>query len=240
MSKQWVAAAVLVMLPCWGPQPVAAEEAPKRRTIDVSGRGEVSVAPDLAILAFAVETANPEAGTAVSQNAAKSAKVSAALKSRLGPKDSMSTTRYSLEPRYQYPERGSDAPPTITGYVARNDVRLEIHALDGVGALIDAATAAGANRVSELQFTLEERGPALRSALAKAGSEARAQAESVAAALGVQLKQVVAATAAPPPIEPRFYEGAAMRASAEAKAPTQVEPGAVSVSATLNVTYEIE
>ena len=218
----------------------AAEDGPKRRTIQVSGYGEISVAPDLVIISFAVETATDQAAVAVEQNAARSSKVAAAIKQRLGSKDHVSTTRYSLEPRYQQPERGSTAPPRITGYLARNDVRVETHALDDVGRLIDAATEAGANRVSDLQFTLEDRNPQLRAALAKAGAEARAQAESIASALGVQLKQVLSATTQSAPIVPRRYEGAAMMAAAEARAPTSVEPGEITVSATLQVTYEIE
>lgn len=218
----------------------AAETAPKPRTIQVTGSGEVSIAPDLAIVSFAVETASEAAASAVEQNAARSGKVAAAIKQRLGSKDHISTTRYSLDPRYQQPERGSTVPPKIVGYVARNDVRVETHALDQVGRLIDAAIEAGANRVSELQFTLEDRNPQLRAALAKAGAEARSQAESIASALGVQLKQVIAATTQSAPIVPQRYQGMAMMAAAEARAPTSVEPGEITVSATLQVTYEIE
>ena len=210
----------------------ASEDEPKRRTIQVTGYGEVSVSPDLAIISFAVETAADRASEAVEQNADRSSKVAAAIKQRLDSKDRVSTTRYSLEPRYQQPERGSTAPPRITGYVARNEVRLETHRLDRVGQLIDAASGAGANRISELQFTLEDRNPQLRAALAKAGEESRAQAESIASALGVSLKQVVAASTQFAPIVPRRYEGAAMMAAAEARAPTSVEPGEVTVSAT--------
>jgi len=228
---------VSVLLAGWV-APVEAQTEPKKRTIEVSGSAEVSAAPDLAIISFAVETTAADAAAAVEQNAARSAKVTSALKQRLGGKDQLSTAGYGLEPRYQQQERGSQAPPTIAGYVAHNDVRVQTHNLDHVGQLIDAAIAAGANRVSELQFTLEDRNPTLRIALAKAGSEARAQAESIAAALGVQLKQVIAASSSPPPIMPRRYEGRAL--AAEARAPTPLEPGDVTVSATLQVTYEIE
>lgn len=213
------------------------QETPKRRTIEVSGTAEVSAPPDLAIISLAVETTAQEAGSAVEQNATRTAKVTAAIKQKLGAKDRVSTTRYALEPRYQQAERGSTDAPTITGYVSYNEVRIETHALDGVGQLIDAAIAAGANRVGQLEFTLEDRNPTLRVALNRAGSEARAQAESVASALGVQLKQVVSANSQSP-IIPRRYEGMAMRA--EARAPTQIDPTDVTVSATLQVVYEIE
>src|SRR5438093_1279145 len=64
-------------------------------------------------------------------------------------------------------------------------------------------------------------------------------AESAAKGLGVGIRGVVAATTASPPIvtPPRY----AMAMTAEARAaPTPVEPGQVTVSATLQVTYEIQ
>jgi uncharacterized protein YggE len=210
-----------------------------RRTITVTGQGEVTASPDLVILTVAVETAAPRAATAVGENAKRSAAVVGALKSLVGKGDKVTTSRYSLEPRYQSNKPGEVTEPRIAGYVARNDVQVETHNVDGVGALIDAANRAGANRISGLQFALSDRSEQLRAALEKAGSEARAQAESVAKALGVTLKHVASATTSTGPvIQPRYFERGV--AAMEARAPTPIEPGVVSVSATLQVTYTID
>jgi len=217
-----------------------AGESPQQRTITVTGEGEVSASPDLAIVSFAVETTAAAAREAVDENARKSAALAEALKKKLQDKDKISTTRYSLDPVYEQRDRGSSAPPAITGYVARNEVRVELHAIDTVGVLIDVATEAGANRVSDLQFTLDDRASFLHDALQSAGRAAHAQAMSVATALGVKLKQVVSATTSSPPIvAPRRYQSVGM-AMAESRAPTPMEPGEVSVQATLYVVYEIE
>jgi uncharacterized protein YggE len=217
-----------------------AEEGPQQRTITVTGEGEVNASPDLAIVSFAVETTSTLAREAVDENARKSAALAEALKKKLQDKDKISTTRYSLDPMYEQRERGSSGPPAISGYVARNEVRIELHAIGTVGALIDIATQAGANRVSDLQFTLDDRASYLHDALQRAGHEAHEQAKSVAAALGVKLKQVVSATTSSPPIVlSQRYQSVGM-AMAESRAPTPVEPGEVSVQATLHVTYEIE
>jgi uncharacterized protein YggE len=211
-----------------------------RRTIIVTGQGEVTAAPDLAIVAVSVETSAAKAASAVGENATRSATVAAALKALIGKDDKLTTTRYSLDPRYEPAKPGQPTEPRITGYVAHNEVQVETHKIDGAGALIDAAIAAGANRVSSLQFTLSNRNEQLRAALEKAGAEARAQAESVAKALGVKLKGVIsAATSTAPMVPPRFFEGRGMAAMA-ASPPTPIEPGTVSVSASLQVTYEIE
>jgi uncharacterized protein YggE len=210
-----------------------------QRTISVTGQGEVAAAPDLATVAVAVETAAPSAAAAVDENAKRSAAVVSALKGLIGKEDKVTTSQYSLEPRYQSGKPGEVAEPRIAGYVARNEVQVETHKIEGVGTLIDAANRAGANRISGLQFTLSNRNEQLRAALEKAGSEARAQAESVAKALGVTLKQVASATTSTGPvIQPRYFERGV--AAMEARAPTPIEAGTVSVSATLQVTYTIE
>ncbi len=210
-----------------------------RRTISVTGQGEVTAAPDLAILTVAVETTAASAAAAVNENAKRSGAVVAALKAAVGKDDKITTAHYALEPRYQPGKPGEPSEPRIIGYVARNEVQVETHKIDGVGALIDAANGAGANRISGLQFTLSNRNEQLRAALEKAGAEARAQAESVAKALGVTLKEVASATTSTGPvIQPRFFDRGV--AAMEARAPTPIEPGTVSVSATLQVTYAIE
>lgn len=213
---------------------------PPLRAIDVTGEGEVKVAPDLAIISFAVETTAPTAAAAVAENAQRSAAVSAAVRPKLTAKDKVSTTRYALSPVYEQRDRGPAAAPRITGYVASNAVRVEFHAVDGVGALIDAATTAGANRVDGLDFTLEERAAAQSDALKRAGADARRQAEAVATVLGVKLGRVLSANTSGGPIAlPKSYPRG-MVAMAESHAPTPVEAGDVTISANLQVSYEIE
>ncbi|MGD9763840.1 MAG: SIMPL domain-containing protein [Candidatus Binatia bacterium] len=212
------------------------------RTLAVNGEAEVKVAPDLAVISFAVETAAPTAGAAVGENAKKSAALADAIKQKLGPKDKVFTTQYALHPVYEQRERPTTAPPRITGYIASNAVRAELHAVGDVGALIDAATAAGANRVDNLDFTLEERAAAQTQALQRAGQDARRQAEAAAAALGVKLGRVLtASTGGSPIIIPKSYaRDRGMVAMAESRPPTPVEAGDVTVTATILVSYEIE
>ena len=70
--------------------------------------------------------------------------------------DKLTTTGYGLDPQYAPIKSGEPNQPRIVGYVARNQVRAETHAIEAVGKLIDAATTAGANRVDGLEFTLEQ------------------------------------------------------------------------------------
>ena len=239
MRHRWVLGALLLTAgsvhAAWSQE----KTAEPRHTIAVTGQGEVKASPDLVVASFAVETTGPRATEAAAENAKRSAAVAAALKALLAPEDTVGTTRYTVEPRYESARPGEAHEPRITGYVARNEVQIESRRIDKVGALIDAAIGAGANRVGSLQFSLSKRAELLRSALEKAGADARAQAESAAKGLGVRLKGVVSATTSGAPIvSPRRFE-AAMAAEAH-MTPTPIEPGEATVSATLQVTYEIE
>jgi uncharacterized protein YggE len=207
------------------------------RTITVVGHGSVAAAPDLAVVELTVESTAATAGAAASANAETTTAVLEAVRERLADEDEVSTARYSLDPRYARRQPGSSAPPDITGYVARNQVRARIHDPALIGGLLDAAIAAGANRSSGLRFVLEDRAPHLRLALAEAGRDARAQADSVAAALGVELGEILQASSAAPPPAPVRLEAQRMAMAADA---TPIEPGDVTVNATLTVTYRID
>ncbi|MBI4515925.1 MAG: SIMPL domain-containing protein [Deltaproteobacteria bacterium] len=236
---QWLPLMILVGLTA-GTTVVAEEKTDERkRTIAVTGQAEVQAPPDRLTVSFAVETTAARATDAAAENAKRSSAVAAALKAQIAAGDSVSSTRYSLDPRYDTARPGESREPRITGYVARNEVQVESRKIDSAGALIDAAIAAGANRISGLQFSLSQRAEVLRGAIEKAGADAQAQAESVAKGLGVRLKGVLSASTstAPMPMSRRF-EGMAM--AAEVRAPTPIEPGEMTVSANLHVTYEIE
>lgn len=233
-----IASMLAALACCLAAPPVRADDTPPRRTIEVSGQGEVKAAPDLAVVSFAVETTATTANAAVADNARKSGALAEELKKQLGANGKVTTTRYSLDPAYEQRERGAAAPPRITGYIARNQVRAETRATDSVGKLIDAAIGAGANSIDGLEFTLQERAAAQNDALQRAGQDARRQAEAGAAALGVKLGKVLNATVSGPPVVMPY---ARMRmVAAEASAPTPVEAGDVTITASLQVTYEIE
>ncbi len=209
-------------------------------SIAVTGQGEHSAPPTLAVVGFAVETAAPTAGQAMDENARKSQAVSDAIKAAIGDKDRLSTAGFGLDPVYDHrQERTGNQPPAITGYIARNEVRVETLNTKDVGQLIDLATKAGANRVSGLHFTIEDQREARDRALEKAAEDAKRQANTIASSLGVRVGKVLAATtslASQPPPMPFFRAAMAM----EAQATTPIEPGDVRIEATLHVTFAID
>ena|SRR5271166_254158 len=210
---------------------------PETRTLDVSGQGEVKATPDVAELSVAIETSGPTAANAASENADLTQKVVAAFKSKLGEKGKATTSGYALFP--QYNDKPGQDRPRVTGYRAQNSINVETGAMELLGPVIDAAIAAGANRVDSLSFKLRDTSTARNEAIGKAAKDAGLQAQALASALGVHLKRIVhALTGSEPRPVPIRYAVAATRMMAAA--PTPIEPNEVSVSATVSVTYEIE
>jgi uncharacterized protein len=154
----------------------------------VSGDAIVQAEPDTAILLISVVTQNKNAQTAQAENAAQSDAVIRALKTAAGAGAEIKTSGYSLTPQRVYKE---NVPPTITGYEARNSVTVTLGDLTRVGAVIDAASQAGANNVDGVSFTLRKDRPAQSQALSEATRAAIAKAQVLAQALGGRVARIV-------------------------------------------------
>ena len=208
--------------------------AQSRRTIEVQGQGEAQGAPDIANISFQVETHARTASDAAAKNAKLAQKVIAALKSKVGDRGRVSTSGYSLNPDYE--QHNGMNRPNIIGYNAQNSISVETGALDQVGPLIDSGIAAGANRINDLNFDIKDNTKVRAEAIAAASHDAQAQAEALAQSLNVKLGKIVKATTVsePRPV-PVMMRAVAMNAPA-----TPIEPGQLTVPATVFLTYEIE
>lgn len=206
------------------------------RVIEVSGLGEVRATPDVANLNVQIETHAPTAEECSTKNAALAQKVVQQLKNKLAGKGTVLTGDYSLTPEYTEP--GPRQKPSIVGYIAQNTITVETSEMGLLGALIDGAIAAGANRINYLNFALRDDTKPREQAIAAASKDAQAQAQALAASLGVKLKRVVKASTLPQrgPIMPMGRVAFA----AQSAAPTPIEPNQVTISATVSLTYEIE
>lgn len=165
--------------------PSPAAQAPQ---LVVTGFGEVTIAPDRAHIDVAMETCAATAAQSAAQNARRVRVVMDTLRARGIAAGELATLGYSVNPDYQHTPRGE---PLRRGYVATSIVRIETRSLDEVGALIDAALAAGANRVNEVRFSSTRHAAVRDSATALAIANARRTAETMARAAGATLGELV-------------------------------------------------
>ena len=87
-----------------------------------------------------------------------------------------------------------DAGSRIIGYRATNIIQARTHDVAGIGRLVDAAVAAGANVVRSLRFSLDPPDRAEADARRLALQDAASKAQQLAAAAGVKLGRLLAVT----------------------------------------------
>ncbi len=214
------------------------------RTIRVSGVGEVRVQPDLATIQFGVETTGATAQEAGQANAAAMDRVIRALTDAGVSRENIRTSGYSLYPEYaQQQPRPTSEPetPRIIGYRAMNQVAVRTTDMERIGRLIDVGLQAGANRMHGVSFEVQNGDAAQSEALRRAVDAARRSAETMASALGVRLGPVLDASTSSEPVRP-LYRMAAERMAMDAygAAPTPIEPGEQTVTATASLIFGIE
>ncbi len=233
--------ALVLMLALIQPAVAIAQASPESTpvpSIEVTGNAEVRANPDRATMDVAVETHAATAAEAASANASLAQKIADALKAKLGDTGRIQTGSYNLMPDYR--QKAGEITAQIIGYRALNTVTVETTALDRVGALIDAAIGAGANRIDSVSFTLRDQSGPRNEAIAKAAADALSQARALAAALGVKLKRVLHASTNAEPRPIRFMGMGAARFATAPSEPTPISPGQITVPATVNLNYEIE
>lgn len=215
------------------PLPALADDA-MRPTITVTGTGTVEAVPDIATLSIGVTTQGETAAEALSANSAALDAVMARLTAAGIEARDMQTSNLSLNPNWTGYDSSSVSGPTIAGYVATNMLTIRVRALDGLGAVLDAAVADGANTLNGLTFGLADPDPALDAARQEAVAVARARAALLATAAGVKLGRVLSISEGAAPMDPVPM----FRAEASAS-PVPVAGGEVGLSASVTIFYEI-
>lgn len=206
--------------------------------VTVTGDSIVQAQPDTAVVTVAVVTQNASASEAQAENASKTDAVVRAVKAAAGAGAEVKTSGYNLQPQYVYKE---GSPPTITSYVARNAVNVTTGDLNRVGAIIDAATRAGANNIDGLSFTLRRDESARSQALSAATREATAKARAIAEALGGRVVRVIEVQEDGAYVRPLTTTdtNSFIKARAE-QTSTPIEPGSLDIRAQVTLVVEVE
>jgi uncharacterized protein YggE len=235
MKPIWIAGVAALVLAAAAlagvarPGAASGQETPQTdaHAITVSGLGSVSATPDQAEFSFGVERQARTAQQAFADASAAMTKLVNALKGAGVAAADIQTQHIGISPRYS--DDGSD----IVGYSASSSVSAKLKSLDRAGVLIDAAVTAGANQVYGPNLSVADRTQRYQQALKNAIADARTKAQALAAASGLTLGKITAASeagAAPPPMP--IAEAAAGRA-----ADLPVEAGTQAIEASVTVTF---
>jgi len=162
-------------------------------------------------------------------------RIIAALRAWGVPDKDIQTSGLSLEAQYTYQQ---NQPPVLNGYQASNEVAITVEDLPRLGAVLDAAVAAGANQINSVGFDVKDPTAADDAARLAAVKALRAKADLYAQATGYRVARLVSLSegggGAPQPIRP-IYAMAKMAAAA----PTPVAPGELTDRIDISGVFEL-
>jgi hypothetical protein len=210
-----------------------AEAAP--RTIRVTGEGRVSVSPDVARFSVGVDAlAKTLAAASAEAGQRMRAALDALQKEGVASKD-VRTTRYDVSIERPWKD---GKPGLVTGYRVSNAAEVKVRDLGRLGAILDRVTAAGSNAIGALRMERDDPTPERLQALAAAYQAARAKAEALAKAAGVQLGEVLSVSESSSAV-PRPMPMAMMRAAPAAEADVPIAEGELVYAAQVDATFAI-
>jgi len=240
MNKKILIFAVLafaLVLSACGPTTINQAAPENVRTLNVNGLGQVYLTPDIAYIYIGVHNEGVTASEAVDANKTQTTAVIDALKNAGVDEKDIRTTNFSIWPSQQY---GPDGAVTGTVYMVDNTVYVIVRDLDGLGSLLDDVISAGANSINSIQFDVADKAQAVKEARAKAVEDAKTQAQELADAAGISLGNIQGISfydnSAYPVSEGKGGGGGVMTADAS----VPIQPGQLTISVTVSITYSIK
>lgn len=230
-------------------QSVAAQA---ENTISFTAEGKVLAKPDIAKVIFYVVTQGEKADEVQAENNETMEAAIAFVKEQGVGEEDIQTVQYNLSPEYDYDwcRTGSSdsrsCSPKIIGYRLDQGVQAKIRDFDQINVIMGGLAEKGVNRISNVDFTIDDpegyKNEARILALTKAEERARLMAEKTAIKLGkiVDISEGVSVYSA-------YAQG--MKSSAgydmemmeDAAVPmAALESGSEEVIVTLTVTYKLK
>lgn len=197
-----------------------------------------------------IETQGATADEAVKQGIQIGAKVTKALRSKLGPHGVLRLDNFAIikSPPAQGRPIGSYRPVQQRKiYTARTTIAASTSDLDALGALLEAGMKAGATQLNSVSFTVSDPQAAGNDAIAQASKSAQGKAEALADSMKVKLGKILSISTNAQVQPQTIYGGymletmAAGRVYAARDAATlPVLPKELGVVADIRAVYEIQ
>ena len=204
--------------------------------LDISATGESVRVPDIAIITAGVVTRSATATAALEENAARMARVTAALK-RAGIADrDIQTSNINLNPEYRYVENQA---PQLVGYSASNNLSVRFRDIRNTGRILDALVAEGANQINGPNLTIDKPEGAYDEARANAIAVGRARAELYARTLGMRVVRLLSVSEGtdgyriPPPAPMAMMDARGGAVS------SKIEPGEQKLQVSVAMSFEL-
>ncbi|WIF94396.1 SIMPL domain-containing protein [Caminicella sporogenes] len=150
--------------------------------LTVYGIGTIKVKPDIAYVDVGVETFNENARKAQLSNADIMNKVVEELKKAGINKEDIKTNTFNIYKTVKYESKEN----RIEGYNVINIIKVTVRDVKKVGQIIDAANRAGANRISNIRFSVADEKNYYKKALKLAMQDASGKASAILDTFGAK------------------------------------------------------
>jgi uncharacterized protein len=218
------------------------------RTISVSGNAEIRVAPDEVILSVGVETDSKDIAVARSENDTRVKAITQAVRTQGVAAEHVKTDFLDLQPHYREYENRRE----FLGYFARRSLVITIRDVSMFEPIMSAVLAAGANYVHGIDFRTTElrkhRDEVRRLALIAAREKAEAMAAAMKVSVGDAMSIQEGYSGWWSPYSSWWGSGYGGQMAQNvvqepggrgAGADDALVPGQISVTASVNVTFEL-
>lgn len=207
------------------------------RTINVTGNAQVILSPDIAYISIGVHTEAPTAKDAVASSNTQTQAIIDAIKSQGVDATDIQTTNFSV---YQQTRTGPNGENQGIYFSTDNTVYVTMHDLTKIGSILDASIAAGANNIYGITFDVQDKETATQKGRDQAMTNAQAQAEQLAKAAGATLGPVQSITYYSNTPAPIYYDTKAAPAGVGGGGSVPISSGQLTLTVTVNVTYELK
>ncbi|MBM3257802.1 MAG: DUF541 domain-containing protein [Candidatus Nealsonbacteria bacterium] len=210
-------------------------------TLTVSETGTVYTKPDLAMADFSVVTEEKTVAKAMEENTKKMNDVISFVKSQGVEEKDLKTTDFNISPRYEWHDTDTySGKRVLVGYEIRQTLEVKIRDLGKIGTIVEGSTSAGANEVSDLQFTVDNQEDLKKQARDEAIAKAKTKAEELAKQLGVRLVKISNFSESTAfPYYTDLKESALGMGGGALPSVPQVETGESRIEVQVFITYEI-
>jgi uncharacterized protein len=253
MKKKWflVMALGLIMvlalpaLSACGPSTLQAgtvQVSSQQQGIWVTGIGEVSITPDIAMLNVGIVSQEKNVADAQSKATdAISNVMKSLLDSGIAQKD-IQTGSFSINQVTRWDDQKQ--MESVTGYRVTNMLTVKIRSIDKVGTIIDATVKAGGDmiRINNISFSVEEPSKYYREVREKAMTAAKNKAEDLAKLGGLTLGKptYIAEDAQYTPVYRTYANFADSAAVPAPMGSTSISPGETKITLNIQIVYSIQ
>ena len=235
-TKLFIHTTLVIMISFFGVSIAMADD--KGRYITVSGKGEVSAAPDTAWISSGVNTKAKTAAEALKENNKLMEQViDVFLDADIDPKN-IQTSGFNVHPVYDYSR--DNKPPKLAGYQVTNNVTVKVTNLKKLGDLLDDVVESGSNQISGIRFGFADDEALLDQAREAAIANARNKAKLYAEAANVDVGDVISISETGVRLPQPVYHRAESAQAKMMDSSVPVMGGEQEISASVTVVYVLE